>query len=302
VSGDDGLFDEMSYFSLRRRAPAPLDDDTATRLLDGALHAGDAPPGYAEVAGLLGAAAAPPTPTELAGEAAARAAFRETRQDAPPTETERRRRRAPVLVAAGLFLVLLSGTAVAAATGSLPGGMQGTAHDLLDGIGVSVPDRGHDAAGRAGSNDRRTDGGAGQADVPGDEELTAASASGLCQAYTSGAERKERATAFERLAAAAQDSPGASARERVASYCAVVATAHPATTVPPMLAPDTTSGNGNSGGGTGNPANGNGNGGNSGDNANGGNPNANGGNPNANGGNPNANGGNPNANGGNGRP
>jgi hypothetical protein len=55
---------------------APLDDDTAERLLRGRLAPEDAPTPYTEVARVLRAAAAPPTPRELAGHPAALAAFR----------------------------------------------------------------------------------------------------------------------------------------------------------------------------------------------------------------------------------
>jgi hypothetical protein len=59
-----------------RFTTAPLDDDTAERLLRGRLAPEDAPGPYAEVARVLRAAAAPPTPRELAGQPAALAAFR----------------------------------------------------------------------------------------------------------------------------------------------------------------------------------------------------------------------------------
>ena len=55
---------------------APLDADTAERLLSGRLDPDDAPPGYAEVARLLGAAAAPADQVDPTGEAAAMHAFR----------------------------------------------------------------------------------------------------------------------------------------------------------------------------------------------------------------------------------
>jgi hypothetical protein len=59
-----------------RFGTAPLDDDTAERLLRGRLAPEDAPGPYTEVARVLRAAAAPPTPRELAGQPAALAAFR----------------------------------------------------------------------------------------------------------------------------------------------------------------------------------------------------------------------------------
>jgi hypothetical protein len=72
----------------------PLDDDTAERLLAGRLDPEDAPPGYAEVAGLLRAAAGPPSPDELAGQEVALARFRATRRG--PTAAPAGRGRAPV--------------------------------------------------------------------------------------------------------------------------------------------------------------------------------------------------------------
>ena len=55
---------------------APLDADTAERLLSGRLDPDDAPPGYAEVARLLRAAAVPADQVDPTGEAAAMHAFR----------------------------------------------------------------------------------------------------------------------------------------------------------------------------------------------------------------------------------
>jgi hypothetical protein len=55
---------------------APLDANTAERLLSGRLDPDDAPPGYAEVARLLRAATAPADQVDPTGEAAAMHAFR----------------------------------------------------------------------------------------------------------------------------------------------------------------------------------------------------------------------------------
>ncbi len=263
--------------------------------------------------GVLAAAAAPPTAEELSGETAAREAFATARQVGPPVQTVRRRGRAPALVAAGLLIALLGGTA-AAATGSLPGNLQGMAHDLLGDIGVEVPDRGHAAVDRPASGNSRSRRSTPDANGSGDQTLTETAAAGLCNAYSSGSGRAQ-GTAFERLATAAAGTPGATDRERISAYCAGVTADPPVPSDPPTVepVPDPGSGSGNggnSGGGTGNPANGNGNGGNSAGGTgtpptegNGGsNGNANGGNA---GGNGNANGGNAGGNGdgnGNGRP
>jgi hypothetical protein len=63
---------------------APLDANTAERLLSGRLDPDDAPPGYAEVARLLQAAATPADQLEPAGQAAAMDAFRTTHRPAQP--------------------------------------------------------------------------------------------------------------------------------------------------------------------------------------------------------------------------
>jgi hypothetical protein len=56
--------------------------DPAERLPGGRLDPEDAPPGYAEVARVLGAAAGPPCPDELAGQPAALATFHRVRHRA----------------------------------------------------------------------------------------------------------------------------------------------------------------------------------------------------------------------------
>jgi hypothetical protein len=68
----------------RKPMPAPLDQETADRLLAGQLDPADAPPGYGEVARLLAAASGPPTSDELAGEQAVLAAFAAHRHTHPP--------------------------------------------------------------------------------------------------------------------------------------------------------------------------------------------------------------------------
>jgi hypothetical protein len=68
----------------RKPMPAPLDQETADRLLAGRLDPADAPPGYGEVARLLAAASAPPTSDELASEQAVLAAFAVRSHTHPP--------------------------------------------------------------------------------------------------------------------------------------------------------------------------------------------------------------------------
>jgi hypothetical protein len=116
-----------------------LDDQTADRLLSGGMAPDDAPPGYAAVAALLGSARPAPSTGSPADVDALVEAIRTDTGPADP-------RRKPVLArlltvkAAALVgaLVLGAGTA-AAATGSLPGPAQDTAHDVLAKVGVGVP-------------------------------------------------------------------------------------------------------------------------------------------------------------------
>jgi hypothetical protein len=117
--------------------PLELDPLTAERLLNGAVGADDAPPGYQAVVATLAAVRQPGTAAELAGEAAAVAGFRAARGVSAGRSTHGLARRvaAPVLVASVLFV----GAGAAAATGSLPASWQRTAHDALAHIGIDVP-------------------------------------------------------------------------------------------------------------------------------------------------------------------
>ena len=102
--------------------PAPLDQETADRLLAGRLDPADAPPGYGEVARLLAAASGPPTGDELATEQAVLAAFAARSHTHPPELSQPGRpsrssggKAALVVVVA---LLTIAGVAVAA-TGRL---------------------------------------------------------------------------------------------------------------------------------------------------------------------------------------
>jgi hypothetical protein len=97
---------------------------------------------------LLSAAAAPPFAEELADERAAVAGFTRAHPGAVVTTMPvgRRRARVPlstrtiaVKVAAGVAVVVTGGTAFAAATGSLPAGLQQHAHELFSPLGVPAP-------------------------------------------------------------------------------------------------------------------------------------------------------------------
>lgn len=121
-----------------------LDPGTAERMLDGSVAPADAPPGFGPVAELLDAArgGVTPPPADL-GALASAARAGAGRTDSPETPTPGR---PPVLAkfltlkaAAVAGVVLLGATSAAAATGSLPGSLQRTAHDTLSHVGVTVP-------------------------------------------------------------------------------------------------------------------------------------------------------------------
>jgi hypothetical protein len=132
----------MDTGSFRLGDDTSLDPGTGERLLSGTVDPGDAPPGYQRVSETLAAAAAPARPDELAdtgavAELAGIAARRRERRRA--TRAWSRLGRLAALTAAAL--VALGG--VGAANGSLPGRAQAVAHDVLDSIGVTVPNSGH---------------------------------------------------------------------------------------------------------------------------------------------------------------
>ncbi len=92
---------------------------------------------------LLDAVAAPVSVTQfLPGERAALEAFREQHLVGRRRVRSVRIRHSAGAVAAGVGLVLTSGTAAAAATGVLPGPAQHLAHAWFERVGISVPDAG----------------------------------------------------------------------------------------------------------------------------------------------------------------
>jgi hypothetical protein len=113
-----------------------LDPDTAERLLAGELADDDAPPAYSVVARVLAAAAGPAGPDELAGEHEAKAAYARGVADPAPTVSLRR------LAVAGIAVLLLASGTAGAATGALPGRLQNAVSDVLERVGISVPDGG----------------------------------------------------------------------------------------------------------------------------------------------------------------
>jgi hypothetical protein len=131
----------------------PLDDATADRLLTGALHPEDAPPGYGQVAALVGAARGAPHPINPTDRAAAVSAITAAISSAPGNSLTPQRKgnrhmisRLLTLKALGVALpaVALTAGSAAAATGSLPTPAQAAVASALSTVGVHVPN-GHDS-------------------------------------------------------------------------------------------------------------------------------------------------------------
>jgi len=123
--------------------PFALDDALVDQLLDAAED--DAVPAiYQPLVYVLAAARGPATEAELAGELEAVALFRSrvaTDGTAPRLGPARRRRRhLKAFAAAGAISVVVTTTGIAAATGSLPDGIQRMAAEVLSKVGISVPD------------------------------------------------------------------------------------------------------------------------------------------------------------------
>jgi hypothetical protein len=127
---------------MRRRRSPRLNRAETDRLLAG----GPPGPDQRGLVALLDAAKAPPTVGEWAGEAAAVAAFVAAYRGAAPAPTEPGRVRIPSLaraatmkVAAGVAVLVVGGTAVAAETGALPDAAQHQAHGWFSVLGVPPP-------------------------------------------------------------------------------------------------------------------------------------------------------------------
>ena len=127
----------------------PLDEDSASRLLQGLVHPDDAPPGYGAVAGLLTAAAELPVrPVDEDAAATTVSAMVDVIRDATPApEISRRRSMLGKLLAgkalAAVAVVGLTATGAAAATGSLPDPAQGVVSDVVSHVGVNIPHPNH---------------------------------------------------------------------------------------------------------------------------------------------------------------
>lgn len=128
-----------------------LDEATVDLLLDGRLAPEDAPPGYADVAGLVRALSLPPTAAELAlqvvaveaalTELALRPAPRGSK--APMAASGRkwstRSRFLKTKVASVVLVGTLAGTTGLAMAGVLPAPLQDAASSVLGTVGISVP-------------------------------------------------------------------------------------------------------------------------------------------------------------------
>ena len=115
-----------------------LDDTLAERLLDGAGH-DSVPARYLPLVSLVAAARTPATEAELAGQDAAVAVFRARRPVAPGSRGRSHRAKGFLLVSA---VVVSTAAGAAAATGKLPDPAQDLAAELLELIGIHVPELG----------------------------------------------------------------------------------------------------------------------------------------------------------------
>ena len=137
----------------------PLDEDSASRLLQGLVHPDDAPPGYGAVAGLLSSAAQlsmGPIDEDAAANTVS-AMVEVIRTARPIPQTSRRRAMLGKLLAgkalAAVAVIGLTATGAAAATGTLPDQAQSVVSGALSHVGVNVPHPNHGK-----SADHRQDG------------------------------------------------------------------------------------------------------------------------------------------------
>jgi hypothetical protein len=140
----------------------PLDADSATRMLQGAVHPDDAPPGYGPVAGLLASASVLPTVDEDAAGATVSAMVEAIRGSASNPETSRRTSMLKKLLAgkalAAVGVIALTASGAAAATGSLPDPVQNVVAGAVSHVGIDIPqpgDEGHSADHRQDGNHRQ---------------------------------------------------------------------------------------------------------------------------------------------------
>lgn len=139
-----------------------LDEASAARLLQGAVHPDDAPPGYAAVADLLATAASPAAVDEDAGAATISVMVEAIRGTTAIPEPARRKSMIGKLLAGkavvAVALALTAGGA-AAATGTLPDTVQGVVSDAVGLVGVDIPHPNHGkSAGHRKDGEHRQDG------------------------------------------------------------------------------------------------------------------------------------------------
>ena len=130
-----------------------LDHDSASRLLQGAVHPDDAPPGYAAVAALL-ASAAQTAPVDEQAAAVTVSAMAAVMRGTPPAPIPLRRRPMIGKLLAGKALaamatVAVTATGAAAATGSLPTPVQGAVAGAVSHVGIDLPHHDTPASARA---------------------------------------------------------------------------------------------------------------------------------------------------------
>lgn len=127
-----------------RNRPRYPDDRTTDRLLAGMVDPADAPPGFVDIAHLLGRAADEFVPLDAdAAFVTALAATIATH----PTTPRRKSMLTQLLtakVAAAAAAVVLSATTAAAATGTLPDAAQGVAADAASHVGINIPNPSED--------------------------------------------------------------------------------------------------------------------------------------------------------------
>lgn len=143
----------------------PLDEDSASRLLQGIVHPDDAPPGYGSVAGLMNSAAQLPLgPVDEDAAAITVSAMVEVIRDVTPApETSRRKTMLGKLLAgkalAAVAVVGLTATGAAAATGTLPDPAQSVVSDAVSHVGIDIPHPKHGkSAAHRKDGDHRKDG------------------------------------------------------------------------------------------------------------------------------------------------
>jgi len=137
---------ERSIARKMRTNRHPLDEDSASRMLQGLVHPDDAPPGYGAVADLLNSAAQLPLcPVDEDAGAITVSAMVQVIRDATPTpETSRRKTMLGKLLAgkalAAVAVLGLTATGAAAGTGSLPDTAQGVVSEAVSHVGIDIPD------------------------------------------------------------------------------------------------------------------------------------------------------------------